>query len=603
MPQGEMNDVVDQLRGVALRDEAAPTDGELLEAFVARGDGPAFEALVRRHAPMVLGVCRRVAGHDADDAFQAAFLVLVRKAGSVVPRELVGNWLYGVAYRTALKARALAGRRRQRERPMTDVPQHPSLPDDHAELVRLLDRELERLPAKYRLPIVLCDLEGRTRRDAARQLGLPTGTLSGRLTSARRLLAKRLARRGLAFSGTALGAALANQAAAEVPKDIVSCTIKAAALFAAGSAAAAVVSGNAAHLAEGVIKSMLLTKLKLVTVILAGVIVIGAGALAHDRPGSDTPQPPRETPAKPSRAATDQAKSDLDVARTNVDLAALRVNEAEEQLRKAHQQLERAQADYQRLRQRAAKETEKPPLGATKPGRDVLIILGQLRPARVVQITPSVSGKIAEVHVEEGDRVAAGQVLATLDAGSLRNDFERARVNVELAQARLQEAKAGQSDEKIHASTAAARVQVAEAELKRAEIEMNQAKTQLEKTQLIAPITGVVARRRVEVGDTVHPGQGQPAASRLFELIDPRGLLAEVTVPENELGSVFVGQRVRVEATSRPGTIMEGKVERIAPTVDRATATVTVQVAMKVPDGETRWKPGMTVRVAFQAKE
>src|SRR5207302_8840976 len=96
MPPGEMHDVVDRLRGAALREEGAPTDGQLLEAFVARGDGPAFEALVRRHAPMVLGVCRRVAGHahDADDAFQATFLVLVRKASAVVPRDLVGNWLY-----------------------------------------------------------------------------------------------------------------------------------------------------------------------------------------------------------------------------------------------------------------------------------------------------------------------------------------------------------------------------------------------------------------------------------------------------------------------------------------------------------------------------
>src|SRR5262249_30219948 len=122
MPPGELDDVVEQLRGAALRDDSAPTDGQLLEAFVTRRDGPAFEALVRRHARMVLGVCRRVAGdgHDAEDAFQATFLVLVRKAGSVVPRELVGNWLYGVAYRTALKAPALASRRRLRDRPFPD---------------------------------------------------------------------------------------------------------------------------------------------------------------------------------------------------------------------------------------------------------------------------------------------------------------------------------------------------------------------------------------------------------------------------------------------------------------------------------------------------
>src|SRR5439155_9800603 len=147
MPPGEMNDVVDRLRGAALREEGAPTDGQLLEAFVARGDGPAFEALVRRHAPMVLGVCRRVSGHahDADDAFQATFLVLVRKAGAVVPRDLVGNWLYGVAYRVALEARARASRRRARERQVPDMPQ-PTVPPQELwhDLRPVLDQELSR---------------------------------------------------------------------------------------------------------------------------------------------------------------------------------------------------------------------------------------------------------------------------------------------------------------------------------------------------------------------------------------------------------------------------------------------------------------------------
>src|SRR6516164_94852 len=151
-----------------------PTDTELLQRFTGRHEEAAFAALVERHGPMVLGVCRRVLqdAHDAEDAFQATFLVLVRKAASVRPREKVGNWLYGVAYRTAREARALAARRRGRERQVTDMPE-PEAPaeDGWAELRPLLDQELSRLPDKYRTPIVLCELEGKTHKEAARQLG------------------------------------------------------------------------------------------------------------------------------------------------------------------------------------------------------------------------------------------------------------------------------------------------------------------------------------------------------------------------------------------------------------------------------------------------
>src|SRR5262249_48577907 len=153
----------------------------------------AFAALVRRHGPMVWGVCRRVlpSYHDAEDAFQATFLVLVRKAASVMPREKVANWLYGVAYQTALKAPAVAARRGARERQLTPFPE-PALPEPERrpELGPLLDQELTRLPDLYRVPVVLCDLEGLTYREAARQLGCPEGTLAARLARARALLAK-----------------------------------------------------------------------------------------------------------------------------------------------------------------------------------------------------------------------------------------------------------------------------------------------------------------------------------------------------------------------------------------------------------------------------
>src|SRR5262249_12508882 len=149
----------------------------------------------------------RVVGHeqDAEDAFQATFLVLARKAASVVPRQAVGAWLHGVAYHTALKARAAAARRRLKEGQVEGKPEpQPAARDPWHDLQPLLDQDLSRLPLKYRLPVVLCDLEGKARKDVARELEIPEGTLSSRLTTARGLLARRLARRGLLLSSSAL---------------------------------------------------------------------------------------------------------------------------------------------------------------------------------------------------------------------------------------------------------------------------------------------------------------------------------------------------------------------------------------------------------------
>ncbi len=258
-------------------------DEELLDRFVSQRDGAAFEVLVRRHGPTVLGVCRRLLQHpqDAEDAFQATFLVLVRKAASLGQRELLGNWLYGVAYRTALRARAAALRRRKQEKQVRTMPE-PEIRDASEEwrdLRPFLDHELNRLPDKYRIPIVLCDLEGKTRQDAAEKLDLPVGTLSGRLTTARKLLAKRLAHRGLALSGGALIAALSPSAAsAAVPAPLVTSTVQAATAIAAGQAAAGVVSVPVAALAEGVVRAMLIKKLKIAIVVLL-TLVTGATAV------------------------------------------------------------------------------------------------------------------------------------------------------------------------------------------------------------------------------------------------------------------------------------------------------------------------------------
>jgi RNA polymerase sigma factor (sigma-70 family) len=234
-------------------------------------------------------VCRRLlrSHHDAEDAFQAAFLILVRKAATVQPMEMVGNWLYGVAHHTAVKARAVAAKRSVRERQMPEMSE-PALwhdaprremrrgashhndgqPDLWHDLEPLLDQELALLPEKYRVLIVLCNLEGKTRKEVARQLGCPEGTAASRLARARTMLAKRLARRGVTVSGGMLAVLLSAQAAgASVPSTVACSTIQAATLLAAGKAAAAgAISQSALALSQGVIKAMQLTKLKTLTI-------------------------------------------------------------------------------------------------------------------------------------------------------------------------------------------------------------------------------------------------------------------------------------------------------------------------------------------------
>lgn len=283
MPSSPVIKVVERLRKTVLRRvEDTLSDGQLLDRFLENRDEAAFAALVRRHAPMVWGVCRRIVGHghDAEDAFQAAFLILVRKAAGVKPRAAVGNWLYGVACRTALKARTISARVRAKEKQVTSMPEPAMDPrEDMEELQRLLDKELSALPDKYRLPVVLCDLESRTRKEVAAQLRIPEGTLSSRLATAHQILAKRLARHGLAVSGASLAALFAqNAAAACVPAAMVSSTIETATLVVASQGAVAgVVSTKVAALTDGVMKAMLLTKLKIATGTLLIVSLIAAG--------------------------------------------------------------------------------------------------------------------------------------------------------------------------------------------------------------------------------------------------------------------------------------------------------------------------------------
>jgi RNA polymerase sigma factor (sigma-70 family) len=319
-----VNRVLQQVRRMALAGEQASSDESLLERFVARGDEAAFEALVRRHGPMVLGVCRRVLHHrhDAEDAFQATFLVLARKAGAIRQRHLLGNWLYGVAYRTALEARTIAARRRRKERAMAR-PEAIS-PEDLGELRCLLDQELSRLPDRYRTAVLLCDLEGVPRKEAALRLGWPEGTLSCRLARGRQALARRLARRGLDLSAGALAVGLEQAAGpACLPAALVESTVAAAQTSAGASVG--LFSATGAVLTEGVLSAMLRTRWTIAAVVLVAVtVLVPAGLLGHrvlaDRPAT---RDAREKPGGKARAKTTEVQGvvkEVDADRGTVTL-------------------------------------------------------------------------------------------------------------------------------------------------------------------------------------------------------------------------------------------------------------------------------------------
>jgi RNA polymerase sigma factor (sigma-70 family) len=238
-----------------------PSDAQLLQRYVSRRDEAAFALLVERYAGLVHGVCRRVLGdvHEADDAFQATFLVLVRRANELDGRGSLGSWLYGVAYRTALKARGRAVRRRIRERPVLDDVPEGKVAEDAAwnDILPVLDEELNRLPAKYREPLVLCYLEGKTHQEAARELGWPSGSMSRRLERARELLRSSLVNRGLVVSTGLLFVLLAKKGTAAAPAALLTATTQAALSFGAVTGiGAAVPTTPSAALAGEILRSL-----------------------------------------------------------------------------------------------------------------------------------------------------------------------------------------------------------------------------------------------------------------------------------------------------------------------------------------------------------
>jgi RNA polymerase sigma factor (sigma-70 family) len=282
MSSQPLGQVLRHIRKLIGSTEVSAPDAALLERFASARDEQAFEQLVDRHANLVYSVCRRVLDdeQDAADAFQATFFVLARKAGSIRKQASVSSWLYGVAFRVARKVRAKRSRRRTLEKqviPM-DIAATSAVPFD--DLRGVLDEELNRLPPKYRDPLVLCYLQGQTHEQAARALGWPSGTMSRRIGRALGWLRQRLTSRGITLSSAVLATALVDQKLqAAAPSALLAETTRSAVLYASGTS----LTGAAALLADETVHGLFLAKLRHMFVLALGVALVGttAGVLYH----------------------------------------------------------------------------------------------------------------------------------------------------------------------------------------------------------------------------------------------------------------------------------------------------------------------------------
>jgi RNA polymerase sigma factor (sigma-70 family) len=321
------------------------TDGQLLERFAdGRGEAAefAFSALIERHGPMVLRTCRAIlrGDHEAEDAFQATFLVLVIKAGSFWVQDSLGPWLHRVACRIAVRAKSAADRRRETERRAAEMARSSRGDEDREELGPILHAEIDRLPSRHRIPVVLCDLEGRTYEEAARHLGCPIGTIKSRLARGRERLRGRLVRRGLAPAVGAFGTVLF---AGEVPAALVESTSRAAA---ARALTAGVVPGSVTELTRGALKAMRHSMIMRIGGIVLVVGLAAAGRFAPRASGGPVDEPQgKVSPAEPRPAGPkaqpdpEQRREELAIRRAQQEVEEIEYEAKKEWLREAMKRL------------------------------------------------------------------------------------------------------------------------------------------------------------------------------------------------------------------------------------------------------------------------
>jgi HlyD family secretion protein len=608
------------------------TDAQLLERFVAGRDEAAFELLLWRHGPMVLGVCRRLLRRaaDAEDAFQATWLTFVRKAHAIADRAAVGSWLYSVAYRIALRARSALARRAARERadPARLAAAPAGAPPSPGEIGSVLDEEINSLPARQRAAFVLCCLEGKTGEDAARHLGCPPGTVSSRLTRARQRLRTRLARRGLA-PAAALTAALAGQASASpLPAPLVDTTLKASLLFAAGKSGADL-SPQAVSLAQGALRAMFLAKLKLPALLFLLAGLLAAGAIT--RHALEAAAPPRaEGLAGPAVQRPDEKREEAPpvvvravkpqrggLERTSRDVGNLRAAEREDVFAlvpgvlkglsvdigdrvKKGQVLAEIDAPLLALEERAATAAVRQARGQVREAEARIAgAKAAVEAARggVAQRQAEVKGARSAVPFRERRRAEIKRLVETGAVGreELATADERldaAKAQVTAAEAALAKGKADLAVEEGKVAQAEAGVETAKANLESARVAWEKASYTHGLTKVVCPFDGVVTQRNYRNGHHLRPADaGRNLPLLTVQRTDRLRLAVDVSRWDAPL--VEPGAPVELTFDAPPGVRLTGlKVARIGFALDPVKQSMRVEI--DVPNPRERLRPGMS---------
>lgn len=541
------------------------SDGQLIARFTRRGDAQgsetAFAALVARHGPLVLRVCRGVLKNDphaADDAFQATFLILARKAASIRKEGSVASWLFGVARRVALRARHERLTREANERRGAAMADSPAQSADPPELLPEVQEEVERLPEKYRAPVVLCYFEGLTHEEAAGQLRLPVGTIKVRLARARGRLKGRLARRGLAPSVLAatLGLSSSGTASAAVPARLADATVRAAAEVAAGRAAQ--VSAAVATIVEGVLRAMLLSKLKAAAALSALLMSLIAGPIAalallpraarSDPPAIVRADEPQPEPASPAPEGKGKSVSVLVVQKGDLDRTTTQ--------------------------------------GAT------------IEAFATADLYPRIAGYVQTLKADIGEKVKARSLLVEITADELRDELHIKQAEFELAKAKFEKVNENyQRNKTLFERKAIPEQMVNEYQVKltEARASLNIVKAQLERAtnalnaaKIYAPFDGIVTRRNASVGTYVRADQREP----LLTMVRAGKVRMVTKVPDRAVTLIDKGDAVLVRLDTLPGVEFRGTVSRTAYALEPASRSLRVEVDLN--DSQNRLRPGMS---------
>ena len=610
--------------------DADLTDGQLLERFATRegtAAEQAFATLVERHGPMVLRVCRGVLAnsHDTEDAFQATFLVLVKKARALWVSDSLGPWLHQVALRTACCARAASVRRRKQEQAAASQKREfLSVTQDEPGLAQILHEEINRLPDRYRVPLILCDLEGRTHEQAARHLGWPAGTVKSRLSRARQRLRDRLARRGPDASAGAMAAFLRPAGLDNLlPRSLASSTTSNAMRFAASRS---ILGGSAAVLAQGVLSAMSMTRWwKLASLlIVAGATVSGAGLLARGgAPGAGFQVQKIAgvgTGSSIPVAAASLGKLKITVVERGsleVERSTRMVNQVESQTRiisllpdgvKVKQGELVAELDSTMLRNqlinqkiavrmaeiafhnaRLARETAELAVTEFENGIylvDRATILGEIKLAESasqdararLERTRRARQKLADMIGRKEALATPGDVLAELEVEdrleASQRDILRETFALEKAQSKLnvlqQHTKAKVLKElRIEVEKARSEEMLREQRWQEERGRHDRLESQIKNCKLYAPVDGLLVRDIPEQAWNDEPPGAERVivreGQRIFWVFDPTGhVMVHVKVPESMVDQVMPGQKARIEVDAFPGQKLDGVVVRVA---------------------------------------